>query len=321
MRKQSTVIIISSLVKVITRLFFKSYHKLTKATEKQLKVSDPTDIPLSGWKMALKETRLALKNKELGTLSAALAYYGTFAFFPSLVAFISIYSLVISSEQLVATTAIIDQYLPRDIASLITSQLTKLIERPQANIIAAVVSIALALFAASGGVQNLIKATNKAYDVEETRSFVKLRIVSLCFTLAAVVLTIPIFGLLVLRSDFLVNFGVPDQLTILLSAIRWLLIITIISIVLAAVYRYGPNRQNARWQWVSWGAVAATILWAAGSAVFFYYLQNFANYQESYGIFAGIIALMLWFNLSALVILLGAEVNHRLELQTTPTIK
>lgn len=318
MKKIMSTLMVSSLLGVVTLVFFNRRDGVKKNSKVDA-VNTPADLSLKGWKRALNETKTALKNKDLGTLAAALAYYGTFAFFPSLVALISIYSLIISPEQLAATITTAEAYLPQDIASLVASQLSNLTERPQASIIAASVSIALALFASSGGVQNLIKATNKAYDVEETRGFVKLRLVSVAFTLAGIVIAVPILSLLVLRSDFLTNVGVPEELSIVISVVRWLLIIIIISITLAAIYRYGPNRADAKWQWVSWGAGAATIIWAAGSALFFYYLQNFANYQESYGVFAGIIALMLWFNLSAFIILLGAEVNHRLERQVSET--
>lgn len=277
----------------------------------------PVSLPLSSWKRALKETVSALQNKSLTVWSAALAYYGTFAFFPSLVAFIAIYSLVISQQQLEATILAAEVYLPKDIAGLVTSQLNTLSENPTANIVAATLSIALALFGASAATQNLIKATNLAYDVRDGRNFIKQRLLGIAMVLAGILLALPLLGLLILQSDFLSAWGAPQWVVAAFPFVRWVLLALIVTVVLAAIYRYIPNRANPRWQWVSWGATAATIIWLAGSAAFFYYLQSIANFQESYGIFAGIIALMLWLNLSAFIILLGAQVNHRLESQTS----
>lgn len=280
----------------------------------------PGELPWSGWKQALKETWSALQDKSLSVWSAALAYYGTFAFFPTLVAFVAIFSLVISQEQLESTVRAAEVYLPRDIAGVVTSQLNTLSANPSANIIAAALSIALALFGASAATQNLIKATNLAYDVHDGRNFFKQRLLGIVMVFAGILISLPLLGLLVLQAEFLVMWGAPQWLVTVFPVLRWVLLALIVSFVLAVIYRYAPNRDNPKWQWVSWGSTAATVIWLAGSSLFFYYLQQIANFQESYGIFAGIIALMLWLNLSAFIILLGAQVNHRLEHQTSANV-
>jgi membrane protein len=119
-----------------------------------------------------------------------------------------------------------------------------------------------------------------------------------------------------ITEDWLAGLGVPGYLVMFLSIVRWLLLIGIIMLALAALYRYGPNRQNPKWQWVSWGAIAATMLWLLATIAFFVYARYFAHFSDSYSLFAGIIVMMTWFNLSALTFLIGAEVNHNLEKQT-----
>src|SRR5690606_712888 len=94
---------------------------------------------------------------------------------------------------------------------------------------------------------------------------------------------------------------------------RWILIMLVTILGLAIFYRFGPNRPQVRWQWVAWGAAVATVIWMLATVLFFAYVQNFANYNQSYSLFAGIIVLMIWMNLSALVVLVGAELNHQLE--------
>jgi membrane protein len=101
--------------------------------------------------------------------------------------------------------------------------------------------------------------------------------------------------------------------------LRWVLIVAIMAVALATFYRYGPDRKNAKWQWVSWGAAAAIIIWLIGTLLFFFYAQNFGSFGENYGVVAGLIILMTWFNLSAFIFLLGAQVNHGLERQTAKT--
>jgi membrane protein len=94
-------------------------------------------------------------------------------------------------------------------------------------------------------------------------------------------------------------------------------LILIVALFLAVFYRYGPNRETPYWQWVSWGSVLASVLWLGVTALFFVYARYFADFSDSYSVFAGIIVLMTWLNLTAFIVLLGAEVNNRLEKQTS----
>ena len=85
---------------------------------------------------------------------------------------------------------------------------------------------------------------------------------------------------------------------------------------LAILYRYGPSRATARWQWLSVGAVAASVLWLAGSALLSWYLSNYANYTATYGSLGAAIGLMTWMWMSAIIVLCGAELNAEIEHQT-----
>ena len=100
------------------------------------------------------------------------------------------------------------------------------------------------------------------------------------------------------------------------SILRWLLLAVLLIAGLAVLYRFAPDRDNPRWSWVSWGSVVATVLWVAGSLVFSFYVSTFGNYNKTYGALAGIIILMFWLFLSAFTVLLGAELNTEMELQT-----
>jgi membrane protein len=287
-----------------------------RSTHEQHAATSPQHLSKRDWKRALKETMSALGDKNIPMLAAGVAFFSTLAFFPALAAFISVFSLVADSDQVLAAIKVAEMYLPKEMAGLVNVQLTASTHHQAANVIAAVLATALALWGASGGVQNLINAVNAAYDIKDSRGFVKLKLISLGLVVGGILLGSPLLFLLVVRADWLMAIGTPGWLASSFLVIRWVIITILMVIGLAAFYRYGPDQKKTKWVWVSWGAVAAIIIWLLGTLLFFFYAQNFGSFSENYGVFAGIIVLMTWFNLSAFVVLLGAQVNHRLEAQT-----
>lgn len=277
---------------------------------------DPTQLQWKYWRQALLQTKKAIGDKNLGILAAGVAYFATLSFFPLMVALVSISAFFIKPDQLQDIVAAANIYLPKDIASLITTQLTTLIDKPSVSLVAGIIAILIALWGISGAVENLVKALNTAYGVRETRNFFTMKLTSLSLTAGTVVLLLIFIPMMGITEDWLAGLGVPGYLVMFLSIVRWLLLIGIIMLALAVLYRYGPNRQNPKWQWVSWGAIAATVLWLLATIAFFVYARYFAHFSDSYSLFAGIIVMMTWFNLSALTFLIGAEVNHNLEKQT-----
>lgn len=278
---------------------------------------DPTQLKWKYWKRAASETKDAIGDKNLGILAAGVAYYSTLSFFPLMVALVSIGVLFVKPDQLQDAVAAANTYLPKDIASLITTQMTNLIDKPSVSLIAGIIALGIALWGIAGSIENLVKALNTAYGVRETRGFVKLKLTSLALTAGVIVLLLLIIPMMGVTEDWLAGLGVPGYLVTVLSIARWIVLVGIILLALAALYRYGPNRPNPKWAWVSWGAIAATLLWLLATIGFFVYARYFAHFSDSYSLFAGIIVLMTWLNLSALTFLIGAEVNHRLEQQTS----
>lgn len=278
----------------------------------------PAELPKQGWKTAFKETKKALKDKDISTAAAGLAYYGTITFFPALVGVATCFTYFADPATLLRVIDSLKAVVPGPIADLLRTQLAPLAATNKGTLgWAAIISIGLLLWTTSGGVQNLIKAMNKAYDIRESRNLVKLRLASIVLSGGLLVFVAATLGLLVLKGNVLEAWGWPRLLAVLFPWLRWVLLAALISAGLAFIYRYAPDRPDPRWQWVSWGAVAAAVIWMAGSAAFFIYAQNFADFGKTYGTFAGIIILMTWFNLSSLIIVLGAQVNHNLELQTS----
>jgi len=286
-------------------------------------VDSPADLTGKGWKVALKRTKQALKDKNLSMFAASLAYYTTLTFFPAALGLATLYTSIAGGQALLDLLDNLSLVLPPAIQSLLQQQLSPLARASQGSLgIATAVSLAVVLWTISGGVQNLIKATNIAYEAEETRGFIKLRLVSLALSGVFIVFAALMLLLLVLQGDALHALGVPTVMSNLFPIIRWPLLVIALSLVLAVIYRYAPNRTEPRWSWVSWGAGAAVIIWLIGTVLFFFYAQHFGNFNKSYGIFASIIILMTWFNLSSLIILVGAQVNKKLEdVSNTDTTK
>ena len=318
--KFAIVTYVSLIAVIIASNFIKATPLQHKDTSEQ-DADSPPQLSGGDWKQALKETKDALKDKSLPMLAAGVAFFATLSFFPMLAAGVAIAALVIDQGQISQIIGSLDMYLPKDLASLVSTQLQNLSGRNTGNILVATFAILLSLYSASAATQNLINATNHSYDVQESRSFIKMKLLSIALTFGGLLFSFLLVSLLLVTPDFLKSIGISEVLATTIIWLRWPFILAIITIALATFYRYGPDRKNPKWQWVSWGAGAATFIWLIGTALFFLYAQNYGSFSESYGVFAGIIILMTWLNLTAFIFLLGAEVNHRLEKQTkAPTV-
>ena len=162
----------------------------------------------------------------------------------------------------------------------------------------------------------MIDALNVVYDEEEKRGFVRLNLISLAMTLALLSFLLVAVGAVIVLPLVFAWLGMEGSAEWALALLRWPAIMLVISVGLAMLYRFGPSRQDAQWRWLSVGAVVATLLWVAGSALFSWYLSNFANYNETYGTLGAGIGLMMWLWLTSIAILVGAEINAEIEHQT-----
>jgi membrane protein len=277
----------------------------------------PSDIPARGWKDILKRTVASIKEDNIQTVAAGLAFYTMLAIFPALVAFVSIYGLVSDPANVQNQIETFANALPSETASLIESQLTGIVESSaQALGWATAIAILGAMWSASSGMHQGIKAINLAYDEEETRGFMKVRGIALGLTLAYMVIAMLSLGLILVVPRLLEQLELGGAVNILLSVAQFVLLAIVFMVGLALLYRYAPDRDEPSWQWLSWGAVIATVVWIIASIGFTIFVSQFGNYQETYGALAGVIILLLWFFISAFVVLTGAELNAEMEHQT-----
>lgn len=277
----------------------------------------PTEIPAAGWKQILRRALKEVKQDNVGLLAAGLAYYIFLALFPALIAAVTLYGLVADPAQVEAQIQSLSDSLPPETATLIGDQLRSISSGASSTLgLGLVVSVLGALFTASGGVGNLMKAVNLAYDEEETRGFVKLRGTALLLTLGAVVFVVVAVGLVAVLPVVFESAGLGGFGRLAAGVLRWVALVGFMAVALAVLYRYAPDRDHPRFAWLGLGSVVATVVWVVASAGFSLYVSNFGSYGKTYGALAGVVVLLIWLYLTAFVILLGAEINSETEQQT-----
>jgi membrane protein len=275
----------------------------------------PQEIPPKGWLDIAKRTAKEVKADQVPLLSAGVAFYALLALFPAIIAGVSIYGLVADPATVRDQIANLAKLLSPETADLVGKQLIQVTSGANGALgLATVVGILTALWSASSGMKALITGVNLAYDEAETRKFVKLRGLALLLTLGAMVLVGVALATIV---------GYPPIADALPTALRWLVAILrfvilggLLVVGLAVLYRYAPDRDQPKWSWVSWGSGIAALLWVLATIGFALYANFFGNYNKTYGALAGVIILMFWLFLSAFVVLVGAELNTEMELQT-----
>jgi membrane protein len=289
----------------------------TKKREHGRKAGRPREIPTSGWGDVLRRVNTRLGKDHISIVAAGVAFYGMLAIFPALAALVSIYALVADPADIQNQMSAVQGAVPEEVYSIITRQLQQIAGQSSGALgVGVVISILFALWSAAKGTKSLIIALNIAYNEDEKRGFIRLNAVALLLTLAAVLFVIVTLGLIAALPALLGNLGLPSSMEILVSLARWPLLAILVMIGLTVLYRYGPDRDQPSWRWVSWGALTATVLWLIGSALFSLYVANFGEYNETYGALAAVVILLLWLYLTAYVILLGAELNAETEHQT-----
>jgi membrane protein len=277
----------------------------------------PTDIPAKGWWQVSRRSLKEAGEDNLTLIAKGVAYSWFMALFPGLVAAVSIYGLVTTPDEVTTQVANLSSSLPESAKTLITTQLQSLAGASSGALsVGLVVSIALALWSASAGMSGLVTALNIAYDEEEKRNFVIKRGLALLLTVGFVLFFGAAIALIAVFPFLADQVGGGVVVQVLLELLRWVLLVAIAIVALGLLYRVGPDRDAPAVRWLSLGSVLATILWVAASLGFAFYVDNFGSYAETYGALAGVVVLLLWFWITALVVLVGAEVNAEAEAQT-----
>lgn len=241
-------------------------------------------------------------------LAAAQAYYYLLSIVPLLiVCFALIPYFNINPNDAIS---LIGDVIPGEMASIIEENIVSLVQTPRGGLLT--VGIVGALWSTSNAINALIKSANEAYDVEETRSFIIVRLLALGLTLGMIIalvvaILLPVFGSIIL--DFFQSYiGFSSTFALLFQILRWVLSLVVLTAFLMILYRFAPNKKMP-FKHVLPGALTASILWQIISLGFSYYVSNFGSYSATYGSLGGIIILMIWFFLTGIILMVGAITN------------
>ncbi len=277
----------------------------------------PWEIPWAGWKDIFWRVYASVIDNRLLAVAAGVVFFSLLAIFPAIAAFVSLYGLIADASTIDSHLSLAAGIFPAGAVDLLHEQIVRLTAKGDAKLsLGFITGLVIALWSANAGMKAIIDALNVVYDEKEKRSFVKLNLLSLLFTLIAILSLMIALAAVVVAPVVFSAVGLSSLLSLAIAVLRWPLLLVLATVALAAIYRYGPSRTEARWQWLSVGSAAAAIGWLITSVLFSWYIAHFGAYNATYGSLGAAVGMMMWMWISAIVILLGGELNAEIEHQT-----
>jgi membrane protein len=253
------------------------------------------------------------------TLAAAgCAFYATLALFPAISMLISVYGLAFNPDAVAAQLQVLQGLVPAPAFALINDRVRELGSQPPGSLSTGLaVSLVLTFWSAATGTKSVLSALNVVHDLTERRGVLRFQLTGLAMTLAAVLVVSLAIALLVFIPAAIAFIGLSRYSGGLLHIASMLLLLGLFGFSLAALYRLGPARTPPPRQPILPGIVLATLLWLVASTLLTWYVSHIASFGVTYGPLGAVVGIMLWFYVSAYAVLLGAELNARLE-ENTP---
>ena len=279
--------------------------------------ASPSDIPAKGWKDILWRVYGNVSDHRILALAAGMTYYSILAIFPALAALVAIYGLFTDPASIAKHLDVVSGFIPGGAAEVAREQLTRVASKGGSTLgFTFAIGLIISLWSANAAMKALFDTFNIVYDEQEKRGFLKLNAMSLGFTLAGIAFILSALAAVVVIPIILEYLGLSNAAGLLIRIARWPAMFLALAIGLSFIYRFGPSREAPRWRWITWGSAAATIMWIVASALFSFYAANFGTFNETYGSLGAAIGFMTWLWISAIAILLGAELNAEMEHQT-----
>lgn len=269
--------------------------------------------PTSWWTIA-RRVKNDIAADNLSLIAAGAAFFGLLAMFPTLAAGVALYGLFTDPATVTAHSAQLTGFAPEEARTILDQQLQRVTAASDTSLgVGALVALLLALWSSAKGVKSLMTALDIVYHEREVRGFFKLNGTALLLTLAMLIvvplsLSLAVVAILPAIVD---RLPLPDSVVTATRWLRWPIIGALSVAAMTVLYRYGPAHSRPRRAWR--GAVTATVLWLAASALFSWYVTTFGSYNQTYGSVAAMAVLMMWLWLSAFAVLIGGEVNAELE--------
>ena len=269
-------------------------------------------IPLTWRELVTRTIKDASEDNALG-LAAQLSYYFLLALVPAIVCVVALASFL-PPQSIQEVIDSLRRVAPGDVIDIVRDQLTALAGRSNGGVFT--FGLLFALWSSSGAMVAITESLNRAYDIEEARPWWKVRLTAMALTIGVAVFIVVALGLVLIGPTVVdrlaAAIGAGNAFATLWTIVRWPFAFALVALGLGLVYFFGPDAEQD-WEWVTPGAVLGTLLWLIASLGFKLYVTQFGTYNETYGSLGGVIVLMLWFYLSSLAILIGAEMNAEIE--------
>ena len=277
----------------------------------------PLQIPWRGWYDIVWRTYREMQSDRLLSISGGVSFFVLLAIFPAITALVSAYGLMFSPSTITNNLSILNELVPDNVLGIVREQANRIASNSGSALsLGIVVGILVSLWSAMSGVKAMIDALNVIYEQKESRSFIQLNLVALVFTLVGFAAFLLAIASIIVLPLILSPIGLGSFTETLTRVARWPVLLIVLLIGLAMLYRYGPDRRAARWRWVTVGSAFAAVTWIIASFLFSWYLASFANYNATYGSLGAAVGVMIWLWISTTVMMLGAELNAEIEHQT-----
>ena len=263
-----------------------------------------------GWGETLKRTGRAVYETDCLGWAAELAYYWFLALFPALLFLVGLASYLPAQPLIDAVVGALGRFAPRDVIAIVREQLLQITRGPQTGLLT--FSLLGTLWSSSAGMAAIISTLNQTYHVQDRRPWWRVRVLAIALTVALAVFSLISVGLLIvgptLAERVAVSLRLGPAFTLTWAIVQWPIILGLLLTALGCVYYFAPDVQQD-WVWLTPGSILATSLWLVASSGFKWYASHFGGYQKTYGAIGGVIVALLWFYVSGLAILIGAQLN------------
>jgi membrane protein len=280
------------------------------------RAATPSEIPAPGWKDILLRVWKNIGEDRVMLVSAGVTFYCLLSIFPAIAALVAIYGFFSDPASISSQVDKLSGVMPGGALDVIRNQMNQVASQGPSKLgVAFIISFLVSLWSANAGIKSILDALNLVYDEPEKRGLIRLNLLSLAFTVAAILFILVAIACIA-ALPAVASSQLQGATAVIAQIVRWPILFIIIAVGLAFVYRYGPSRAEPQRRWITWGSAFASIAWIAVSIGFSWYAANFGSYNKTYGSLAAVVVLMFWLWLSAAIILIGAELDAEMEHQT-----
>jgi membrane protein len=291
---------------------------LIKPAPQGKRISHPFRLDWRGWKAVLGRTIKSMADTDTSLRCAGVAFFSFLSIFPAIAIVVLFIGLTADQALLLEQLERLSVFMPEIAFSVVVNQLDALLSQPQSGLgLGLALSLIVVLWSGSRGVDALLYAASAAYYQEKQRGFLASVVVAIAVTIAGAAFMIVALALVAAVPIVAGLSPIPGTAERLALWLRWPILLGLAIVAFSLLYRFTIKRRPAKMRWILPGAILASTLWIGACIGFSLYVENFGEFEATFGSLAAAVVLLIWFYLSALIFVLGAALNAELELQTS----